>query len=86
MAQIYKVFLGKDGQWYFNILGANGFVMATSEGYTRRRDAMRGITALRERLAETEPTEAQKGRPLPGSQRQWNRANYAALAFDPGLA
>lgn len=84
MAQIYSVFLGKDGQWYFNILGANGFVMATSEGYTRKRDAMRGIAALRARLAEGEP--ADHGDPLLSARRQSSKVRYDAIAFDPGLA
>ena len=37
-----EVFRGKDQQWYFRTRAANGRIGDVSEGYTRRRDAVRG--------------------------------------------
>lgn len=31
-----------EGDWYFNVVGGNGEVQATGEGYTSERDAKRG--------------------------------------------
>lgn len=36
-------FQGKDDQWYFHLEGKNGEVQLTSEGYTSKHDAARGI-------------------------------------------
>lgn len=47
---MFKFFQGKDGQFYFNIMGENNKVMATSEGYTRVADAYRGARDLTQRV------------------------------------
>lgn len=35
-----RVFQGADDQWYYESKSANGQVLSTSEGYTRRTDAV----------------------------------------------
>lgn len=84
MAKSYKIFQGKDGDWYFNILAENGQVMATSEGYTRHRDAVRGVVALRTRLMESVPRDDHTPRPTIASRKLSQKP--ASLAFDPGMA
>ena len=39
MTDTWKVFQGKDGQWYFHRVAANGEVVASSEGYHNKSDA-----------------------------------------------
>ena len=34
------------GEWRFTVKGRNGEIIVTSEGYTRARDAMRGLNTL----------------------------------------
>lgn len=46
----FEVFKGGDGQWYWRLVGANGQVLAVSEGYTRRWSAWRGARAARKTL------------------------------------
>jgi uncharacterized protein YegP (UPF0339 family) len=36
-----KLVAGEDGQWYYEPTGGNGETLSTSEGYTRREDAVR---------------------------------------------
>ncbi len=42
----YEVFKGADAQWYWNIVGGNGEIVAQSEGYTRRSTAKRGLKSF----------------------------------------
>jgi len=35
-----RLFKGEDEQFYFTFIGGNGEVLATSEGYTRRSEAL----------------------------------------------
>lgn len=44
----------KDGQWMFNLIAGNGQVIATSEGYTTKRNCLKGIKSVR-RNALTSP-------------------------------
>ena len=85
MSKSYKIFQGKDGDWYFNILADNGQVMATSEGYTRHRDAVRGVAALRLRLASSSPGPVPENR-HPVAQNSHPIHKPEALTFDPGMA
>lgn len=39
-AQVHQ---GQDGQWYYRIVAPNGETIATSEGYTRKADAIRAV-------------------------------------------
>lgn len=39
------IFLGADGQWFWDVKARNGQIVAQGEGYTRREDALRGLEA-----------------------------------------
>lgn len=41
-----KINQGKDQQWYVRLLGANGRIMLSSEGYTRKSHAERACSRL----------------------------------------
>lgn len=90
-----QVFKGADGQFYFRIKGSNGEVIATSEGYTRKQDAERGLEGLMQtvesdRKSEVEPESFPRIHdsvsPTPQPNRRKNDANMGSLTFDPGLA
>ena len=42
----YDVFKDKSGEWRWRVKAANGEILAQSEAYTRKEDAIRGIEAL----------------------------------------
>lgn len=50
----FCLFRDKKREWRFTLVGANGEPIATSESYTRKADARRGIEAVVEaaRIAE----------------------------------
>lgn len=41
-----RIFKGNDEQWYYQVMGRNGQVMVTSEGYPKRSNAVRGFADL----------------------------------------
>ena len=41
-----EIFNDNAGEWRFRVKGKNGEIVATSEGYTRERDAHRGAETL----------------------------------------
>ena len=41
-----RIFRDNAGQWRFQVKAGNGEILATSEAYTRRRDALRGFDDL----------------------------------------
>lgn len=41
-----EYFKDKAGEWHYRIKGRNGEIMSTSEGYTRKGDAVRGFRDL----------------------------------------
>jgi len=41
-----KIRKSKDGQYYFVVCSSNGKVLATSETYVSKRNAMRGVKAI----------------------------------------
>lgn len=43
-------FKDEGGEWRFRIQAANGEIVMTSEGYTRRRDARRGFGDLEQAM------------------------------------
>jgi uncharacterized protein YegP (UPF0339 family) len=44
----FKIFKSeKNKQFYFNFIGNNGQVMLQSEGYTRKSNAKKAITAIK---------------------------------------
>lgn len=42
-----EVFKGDNGDWFFHLKAPNGQVILASEGYTRKRNAMKGIEAVK---------------------------------------
>lgn len=50
----YDLKKAKNGQFYFNLVAANGEVVATSEMYTQKSGAQRGIDAVRRAAGATE--------------------------------
>ena len=55
--KMIEIFKDGAGEWRFRVKGANGEIVASSEGYTRKADALRGIDTLRRLLndAKGEP-------------------------------
>lgn len=47
MAGKYKLFVGRDGQYYFNLTAENGERILQSEGYTQKAGANQGIHSCR---------------------------------------
>lgn len=45
-------FQGKDNQWYFNLVAANGEVVSQSEGYETHASALEGIEAAKRAATE----------------------------------
>ena len=50
----YDLKRSKDGQYYFCLVAANGQVVSTSEMYPSKRNAERGIAAVRRAAGTTE--------------------------------
>ena len=48
---MFEIFRDKAGQFRYRVKGSNGEIVATSEAYTRRRDAERGFDDLRRLIA-----------------------------------
>lgn len=46
MLKRIRVFKGADDQWYFHVKGANGEIVAASEGYSTKEGAKRGARTL----------------------------------------
>ena len=44
---------GADGQWYGRVQSRNGRILLSSEGYTRKRDAVRGMAKVARDLRQT---------------------------------
>lgn len=42
-----EVYQDAKGEWRFRVKGANGEIVAVSEGYTRKDDAKRGYYTMR---------------------------------------
>ena len=49
----YEYYQSPCGDWYWHLKAANGKIVASGEGYTRKRDVLSGIKAHR-RAAKTE--------------------------------
>ena len=47
----FDLFPGEDGQFYFNLVASNGQVIAQSEGYTRKDNALNGIASVKKNAA-----------------------------------
>lgn len=44
----YKLFKGVNDEWYFHLCAPNGEIIAQSEGYKERRNALKGISSVRD--------------------------------------
>ncbi len=53
----FKVYQGKDGDWFWRLISANGRIIADSaEGYGQRQDAIDGIELVRQACLTNAPT------------------------------
>jgi len=43
----YKLFIGKDNQYYFNLKAGNNEIILQSEGYVSKQGALNGIESVR---------------------------------------
>jgi len=43
----FGVWKSMDGEWYFELISPNGKLIAKSEGYSRKRNALKGIEAVK---------------------------------------
>ena len=43
----FKVFKDKKGEWRFNLIAKNGEVIASSEGYSSKAGAIKGVKAVK---------------------------------------
>lgn len=50
-----EVFEDEAGAWRFRVTGKNGEIVATSEAYASKSNALRGVRALRRVVAGLEP-------------------------------
>lgn len=49
----FELFKGRDGQFYFNIVANNNEVVASSEGYTQKKSAIKTITSIVQSIAQS---------------------------------
>lgn len=56
----FDITRGKDGQWYFNGVGARGERLLLSEGYVEKASALNGILSVEENGVYTENYEVQQ--------------------------
>lgn len=50
----FKVFVGKDGQFYFRLVARNGEPILASEGYTIKSSCMDGINSVKKNAVKDE--------------------------------
>lgn len=53
MARVPEIYKDEAGEFRFRVLGGNGEIVATGEGYTTPNDAERGLATLRRILRDT---------------------------------
>lgn len=44
---MYEIFLGENGEFYWRLKARNGEVIAISEGYTTKENAINGIRSVK---------------------------------------
>jgi uncharacterized protein YegP (UPF0339 family) len=57
----YELFEGHNGEWFWHLKGANGEVVASSEGYSSESDAYRGAKDEARIARSTKDPEKPKG-------------------------
>jgi len=50
----FDLFRGLNGEWYFNLRGRNGKIIAQSEGYKRKASALKGIKSIQKNAPKAE--------------------------------
>lgn len=48
----FEVFENHVDSWYFHLKATNGKIIAQSEGYSRKRNALKGIAAIKKCAAK----------------------------------
>lgn len=47
----FEIFVGKNSEWFFHLIGTNGQIMFVSEGYVSKGNAKRAIRRLKATVA-----------------------------------
>ena len=58
----YELKKGKSGKFHFNLLAANGEVILTSQTYTTKAAAQKGIASVRTHASQSDCYERRKGK------------------------
>ncbi len=57
MASKFEVYEDKAGEYRFRLKAPNGEIIAVSEGYTRKENALKGVEAVKKYAPEAEVKE-----------------------------
>ncbi len=60
MAGTFELWTDKGGDWRFNLKASNGQVIATSQGYSSKASAMKGIDSVRKNAPDAGVTEIER--------------------------
>ena len=60
MAGKFELWVDKGGGWRFNLKASNGQVIATSQGYASRTNALEGIASVKKNAPDAEIVEIEK--------------------------
>ena len=60
MAGKFELWVDKGGDWRFNLKATNGQVIATSQGYASKANAMDGIASVKKNAPDAEIVEIEK--------------------------
>ncbi|MCA0250856.1 MAG: YegP family protein [Actinobacteria bacterium] len=60
MAGTFELWVDKGGDWRFNLKASNGQVIATSQGYASKANALNGIESIKKNAPGAEVVEVEK--------------------------
>ena len=60
MAGTFELWVDKGGDWRFNLKASNGQVIATSQGYSSKANALNGIESVKKNAPDAEIVEVEK--------------------------
>ncbi len=60
MAGKFELWVDKGGDWRFNLKATNGQVIATSQGYASKANALDGIASVKKNAPDAEIVEIEK--------------------------
>lgn len=60
MAGKFELWVDKGGDWRFNLKATNGQVIATSQGYASKTNALEGIASVKKNAPDAEIVEIEK--------------------------